>query len=71
MKFKTKYKYRDRELHFESLRRLIELKKSLERAVYTTPLLDFLCKSRERYTRGYYWHSEDISVIGQDGCTPT
>ena len=71
MKFKTKYKYRNRELHFESVKRQIELKKSLERATYTTPLLTFLANARDRFTSGLQWTEGDISVINQDGGTPT
>ena len=66
MKFKSKYKWQDRELHFESLKRQREFKKSLERLVtWKTPFISGGFKS------GKHWSDKDLSVIGQHGGTPS
>lgn len=61
MKFKTKYKWQNKDLHFKSLKRARELKTSFEELIiYKTPFLDFFS---DRFTGGLHWSDKDLSVI--------
>lgn len=67
MKFKSKYKYREREQHFRVLERARKLKESLEKLIlWETPFI-----SAYGFKRGKHWSDKDLSVIGQHGGTPS
>jgi hypothetical protein len=54
-------------MHFEALKRARELKEMFEINLLKTPLLDFLVG--DRFTGGFQWSENDLSVIANSGRT--